>query len=528
MIDEDLKGKYQRGLRAFRNKEYESAIEYFSEAVGYDENDHKAWNALGTACSIVGRHSDADLCYENALTIDPENETYLKNRVANAKKMKKPPPGLPKGSAGSFLDRLPFDRIPIDRTYLLAGIAIIAVIILGALLLFAFSQFSAPAAPPGPAFDLSVNQSNGVIYLTNQGGSGLGAVSSFSWKVNDIPVGTGEPGDPATLGIQPGSIARVPVSELSSSNLSEGMRVMVMAEYPAGGSEIVLVRFLPPPPAEFIPVTAPEETPAPEVAGAAFSPGDVIVNGTGESWWLVTGPPANGTYPVARAARTPNGSFIQTDDQTVTIPSRVFEETGRSIGTSAPGGTPAGLRTMTPPPVTGIDAMHPGPVYVTGDLVNANPSGDTGMLLILGYDEESDQYQADTLNKYYTGEWGYRTNATPQWFIRGILEEQYPHRADRMAMSRVGIGEDSAPPGTPVKYRSGDIISPDKAGLDHLFIITGYTPGHDTYGIDPVNPSAVDSGWIRSGVPEEMKRAYVERDYPYLMKSVDISLVKTR
>lgn len=169
MIDEDLKGKYQRGLRAFRNKEYESAIEYFSEAVGYDENDHKAWNALGTACSIVGRHSDADLCYENALTIDPENETYLKNRVANAKKMKSPPPGLPKGPAGSFLDRLPFDRIPIDRTYLLAGIAIIAVIILGALLLFAFSQFSAPAAPPGPAFDLSVNQSNGVIYLTNQG-----------------------------------------------------------------------------------------------------------------------------------------------------------------------------------------------------------------------------------------------------------------------------------------------------------------------------------------------------------------------
>lgn len=523
MIDEDKQGAYERGIRAFRNKEYETAIEYLSNAVEYDEKNDKAWNALGTACAKIGRHSDADLCFENALTVSPENETYIKNRLSNAKKLDNPPV-MQKAKAGSILDLLPLDRIPVDRTYLLVGIGVVAVLLIG-LILF-FTLFSTPAAPPGPPLQLSANLSGNTVVLTNGGGKDIGKVTAFSWKINGKPIGTGTPGAPTTLAVKPGSSASVPLADIAETNLSGGMQVVVIATLKEGGAMVALSTTLPPPPPGLLPTIAPVVTATPPPPPARFNPGEVVFDEKTGSYILIMSKPLNGTYFTTRAARAPNGSFVAMESGVTNTSVPVIEQTARLLGTRAPGGTPPGLSSLGPPPVIEIPAMHPEPVFQAGDLVNMAESGDSGMLIILGYDATSDQYQADTITRYYSGEWGYRMNSTPKWFVRPVLEGKYQHRIDRIATSDIGIGADSAPPRNPVKYHQGDIISRDKAGLDEMMIITGYAQANDTYMINTVR-NAYDGGWIMPGTSHEEKRAYIERDYPYLLKSVDLSLVKT-
>lgn len=528
MIDEDLKGKYERGLRAFRNKEYETAIEFFSAAVEYDENNDKAWNALGTACAKVGRYADADLCYENALTLQPGNDTYLKNRITNAKHLKSPP-NLPDRKGESLLDRLPFDKIPVDRRYILAGAGLFAAVIFAIAIYIAF--FSAPPIPPGPPLLLSVNQTGGSIFLTNNGGSEIGSIASFSWKINGKDIGTGTPGDPATLSPEPGSIAIVPLADIADTNPGNGMEVMVIANYKDGGSLLALSSTLPPPSPDLLaaitPEISPNATPTPPPRENKFSAGEIVVDDTTGSWWVVMSPPANNTYVISHAARAMNGTFLPVEEITASVSADSFEETGRSVGMQGAGGTQAGIPAASPPPVTGVPVMHPEPVFVAGDLVNSADGTDSGMIVILGYDPATDQYQADAISRYYSGEWGYRETSTPNWFLRESIERQFSHRIDRITLSDVGIGHDSAPPRRPVKYQPGSIISPDKAGIDNLVIITAYTQADDSYTMDTVR-SAFGGGWIMSGEAHSEKRAFVERDYPYLIRTVDLSLVQTR
>ncbi|PKL59953.1 MAG: hypothetical protein CVV33_05200, partial [Methanomicrobiales archaeon HGW-Methanomicrobiales-4] len=257
-----------------------------------------------------------------------------------------------------------------------------------------------------------------------------------------------------------------------------------------------------------------------------FRQGEVIIDtGTG-TWWLITTPPVNGTYNFVHAARVPNGSFIGADTTVVNLSMKLFEQTAQSVGQREAGGTPPGLSSLTPPPVTAVPTLHPEPIYTGGDLISSGPAGSDIVIAILGYDSATDQYQTDTLTKYYTGEWGYRSDNTPEWYIRPTLEQQFPHRINRVALSDIGIGADSAPPRTKPKFKAGDIISPDTAGLENLAVIISYNPDTDQYQTDDIR-SAYNGGWIRSGKTVMEKRVFVERDHPVFIRTVDLERVQT-
>lgn len=527
METEEKSGQFSRGLRAFRSGDFQTAVELLSDAVEYDEQNDRAWNALGTACAKIGRYEDADLCFENALIISPDNPIYLKNRKTNSRHLKNPQPSH-EFSKGGILDHIPLDKIPLDKPFLLAGIILTLIVVAGFILVSAISFFTTPAAPPGPGILISASQNGSFINVTNDGGPQISSIASFSWKVNNLPIGTGKPGDPGTLGVDRGSKATVAISDLVGTNLSAGMRVMVIATYKDGTQSVVLSTTLPPPSPDLIvtQVATPVPTPTLPPDVPRYKSGDIILDSGKNTWWLIISPPVNGSYSVTPAARQPNGSFTSLGSTITTVSLRDLEDSGTYIGTQGPGGTPAGLQNDFPPPVTGIATPHPEPIYPAGDLVNPSATGDTGMLVILGYDHASDQYQADNIYQYYTGEWGYRTNTVPMWFMRPVLEERYKHRAGRIAISDVGIGADSAPPRTPAKYVAGDIISPDPAGIDKILVVKGYNKTDDRYQIDSIT-SAYDGGWRLGGNPTWEKRSFVEKNYPYQLRKIDLSLIRS-
>lgn len=528
MVTEDKSGQLSRGLRAFRSGDFQTAVELLSDAVEYDEHNDLAWNALGTACAKIGRFEDADLCFENALTIAPDTPMYLKNRKTNSKHLKNQLTQPEQSDRGGVLSFIPIDKIPLDRPFLLAGIGIGLIIIIGFILISILPMLAAPAPSPGPGISLSTNLTGTNVMVINEGGREIGSVASFSWKVNDIPIGTGKPDDPGTLGVKMGSTALAPISSLSSTNISAGMRIMVIATFKDGSQRVVLSKTLPPPPPGTIPSPSITQVETPVIPSEVprFKAGEVVFDESSGIWWLIVNPPANDTYTLSHGARLPNGTFTSLDSTITNISTKTLEQTAIYIGLQESGGSPAGLPGLVSPPVIGIPATHPQPIYPVGDLVNPSPTGDEGMLVILGYDTVTDQYQADHIYPYYTGDWGYRVNTTSLWFIRPILEQLYPRRSGRIAMSDIGIGTDSAPPRTPVKYVSGDIISPEPSGTDHILVITGYNKTDDQYQIDTIE-SGYDGNWKRGNSPTWKKRAFVERDNPYQVRHIDLSLVST-
>jgi len=74
-------------MRLFRSGDVPGACEQFHQAVEQDENNHKAWNALGICLSKSDEYEDADTCFENALMLDPGNSTYERNRERNSLKI---------------------------------------------------------------------------------------------------------------------------------------------------------------------------------------------------------------------------------------------------------------------------------------------------------------------------------------------------------------------------------------------------------------------------------------------------------
>jgi hypothetical protein len=527
----DKAGEYHRGLRAFRNGDYNSAVTHLSVAVEHDEHNDKAWNALGTACAKIGRFADADLCFENAITLAPDSPIYHKNRRINAKNLNTKPE-LSQAPSESFLEKTPFDKIPFhlipfDKKYVIGGAALLVLVILFAILILTGILFSSPPEPAGPPFILSATLNGSTIVLTNEGGSDLDSIRSFTWKVNDLTIGTGESNDPNTLSVIPESTSTVALADLMQTDLTSGMKVQVIANYKEGGGTLALDTQLPPPSPELLPspeiTLQPTPTLPPDVP--RYREGEVIIDKKSSDYLLITTTPVNGTYTIASAARSPDGTFSPIDSP-VNISYKDLEQTTQSIGLRSAGGAPPGLQSDTPPKVTGVPQIHPEPIFPAGDLVNSRKTGDEGVLVILGYDKATDQYQADTLYRYYTGEWGYRLTKTPTWFFRSVLEQKNPHRIGRITISDIGIGADSSPPRTQVKYSAGDIISPDKAGIDNIKIVIAYDKEDDQYVIDSIRQDAYNAGWLRSNSTIQNKRAFIERDYPYQIRKVDLSRVR--
>ena len=74
---------FDEGMRAFNKKDYHTAITLFLQATEEDEQNHKAWNALGVTYVNIHQYNDADTCFKNAIALAPGNDIYLKNRLKN-------------------------------------------------------------------------------------------------------------------------------------------------------------------------------------------------------------------------------------------------------------------------------------------------------------------------------------------------------------------------------------------------------------------------------------------------------------
>jgi len=77
---------FDEGMKLFKSGDYSGASERFLAAVGEDDQNHKAWNALGICLSKTVQYEDAAVCFDNAVALDPDNETYRKNKDRNDKK----------------------------------------------------------------------------------------------------------------------------------------------------------------------------------------------------------------------------------------------------------------------------------------------------------------------------------------------------------------------------------------------------------------------------------------------------------
>jgi len=77
----------QHGISLFKEGKYAEAAELLQLHLQENENDPKAWNALGVICSKSGQYEDAGTCFENALICDPDNPVYIRNLEKNRKKL---------------------------------------------------------------------------------------------------------------------------------------------------------------------------------------------------------------------------------------------------------------------------------------------------------------------------------------------------------------------------------------------------------------------------------------------------------
>lgn len=79
---------FREGIILFKCEKYQKASEIFQMVIDQDDEYHKAWNALGVSLSRTGDHKNAKICFENALILDPDNETYSKNLITLTLKKK--------------------------------------------------------------------------------------------------------------------------------------------------------------------------------------------------------------------------------------------------------------------------------------------------------------------------------------------------------------------------------------------------------------------------------------------------------
>jgi tetratricopeptide (TPR) repeat protein len=70
---------FRDGVRLFREGKYSEAVEKLHTVASADQGNHKAWNALGVALSKTGDLEQSIICFENARSLDPDNQTYHKN-----------------------------------------------------------------------------------------------------------------------------------------------------------------------------------------------------------------------------------------------------------------------------------------------------------------------------------------------------------------------------------------------------------------------------------------------------------------
>lgn len=78
---------FTEGLKEFKAGRYARAVEFFSLVTDRDDQNHKAWNAMGVCFSSLGKYEEADRCFQNAIGILPSSDVYMRNRMKNRRKI---------------------------------------------------------------------------------------------------------------------------------------------------------------------------------------------------------------------------------------------------------------------------------------------------------------------------------------------------------------------------------------------------------------------------------------------------------
>lgn len=513
MDEEELKDLYQKGITAYRLGETGRAIDLLMKVVEHDEQNHRAWNALGVALTKTGKYQDADLCFENAQIIDPDNSVYKRNRDKNAVHLEK-----------TIQERILKDYIPLVReqnpVYLAGGALAILLFLVIVFLVIIPVMNPTPLATSAGTIMVTADLDNDLVIIKNAGGEGADTVQRFSITANNQMIRS-PAGEERILGISQGSTLAIPVEELSPLAPDNLLTIRVNATFRDDSTRPVITKTLTLPQPE--PEIEPEPLEAPLPYNPGYNIGDVLLHTDGH-YILITGILPNDTYQVATMGRRNDGLFF--------IPPGSFQSRKMQEVENAASGTGIGLQAadtyQTDTFYQGVSknkaATTAHPLFGTGDLV-APASGSSDVTVILGYDAGTDEYATDRLYPFHTGEWGYREDAVITWRQRNEVERADPARISRIAISRIGIGAESSQPGTPARYREGDIVAKDRGADADLIVILRYDPAASIYETDRIFQS-YDGWWYRDGKNQTMLRSVLERDYPYRPRSVDLSLVR--
>jgi len=509
--EEEINNLYKNGIEAFKKGELTHAGDLFMQVIDEKEDHHRAWNALGVVLTKTKKYDKADVCFENALSLDPSNEVYEKNRKKNKKH-------VPSGIRGLLSADNLFLPLPVKPVFLLIGFAVLIFLVITIFLIIPF-LFPAPISDTAGEIPVHVEQADELVLLTNVGGPGLEKVSQFKITGNNQTIFAPDRSE-RILGTDRGAMLAIPVDELHAVVLDDEITIRVYAIFPDDTSRLVVTErlVLPAPTPEPVPAT-----PVPVQYTPVFKKGDIVLDNETGKYRLISDLLPDHQYLTYSLSRRNDGLFtllnagenesmMEYDKKVISSGLHLpYEEYPYGMSLQAY------LVSKSPESVAY-------PLYNPGDIVSRMPGEAIEALIILGYDKGTDEYATDTIMRYPTGEWGFRPGAIAAWVSRSDIERMYSSRINRIALSRIGIGADSSPPGTHPAYREGDIIAKDRGADSQELLILSYDQNTSSYNTDVIYHTYGGS-WERSGENTSVLRSVLERQYPYKVRTVDISLV---
>lgn len=519
--DEEIQDIYKKGIEAYRRGDLSQASHHLMQVVETDEHDHRAWNALGVVLTKMGKYQDADVCFENALILDQGNAVYERNRVKNSSHVKKDMKELLSSGYFSLPANLPFG---LSAPYLIGGILLLLILIaLLAVIIPPFFQ-PEPLATSAGDIQISIEQLDDLILVRNNGGAGLEKVAEFLLTGNNQTIHSLS-GLPRNLGTSKGSTLGIPHEDLYPISDDNTVTIRLSARYVDDSERPVLNQKI------ILPVLVNETavmniTPVLIPYDPQYKTGDILINESG-SYLLVSDILPDNQYRIQSLNRRNEGLFFI---QPYSAQNMSMQETEQSSIKSAMLQIPAeGMLSPDIPyqAVRNDSSSGIGPLYVPGDVVSSSKSSSEEAFVILGFDSGTDEYAFDNLYQYHSGEWGYRPDALSEWKDRSEFERSYPVRVTRIALSQVGIGEESSPPGTQPLYKDGDIVAKDRGADASLLLIMAYDPLTNSYATSPIWQS-YNGGWERAEKSEVIIRSALEKEYSYRVRTIDSSLVKVR
>merc|ERR1712193_39738 len=86
---------------------YEEALQDCKKAISFEPDYSKAYSRMGLIYSKINLYAESENCYEKALKLEPDNESYKKNLEIVKEKLKEAPaamPGMPGGMPAGLPD----------------------------------------------------------------------------------------------------------------------------------------------------------------------------------------------------------------------------------------------------------------------------------------------------------------------------------------------------------------------------------------------------------------------------------------